>query len=52
MSEKPVVARIQKPIVNQVPASIKPRTFGTAKRKIMLTKKFDTPVPGFEQFYR
>jgi hypothetical protein len=52
MSEKPGVARTRKPIVNQVASSIKPRTFGTAKRKIKLTKKFDTAVPGFEQFYR
>jgi len=31
---------------------VEPRRFGTAKGKVRIGKDFDTPVPGFEEFYR
>jgi len=50
--EKVFIAKSGKPVaqLTRINENVKPRRLGTAKGKIRLTKDFDAPVPGFEEF--
>jgi len=52
--EEVVIARAGKPVarLKRIERKAGPRRFGTAKGKIRIAKDFDSPVPGFEEFYR
>lgn len=52
--EEILIARAGKPVarLSRVERKAEPRRFGTAKGKVRMGKDFDSPVPGFEEFYR
>jgi len=52
--EEILIARSGKPVarLTRVERKVDPRRFGTAKGKVRMGKDFDSPVPGFEEFYR
>lgn len=52
--EEVLIARAGKPVarLTRVERTVEPRRFGTAKGKVRIGKDFDSPVPGFEEFYQ
>ena len=52
--EEVLIARAGKPVarLTRIERKVEPRRFGTAKGKVRISKDFDAPVPGFEEFYR
>jgi prevent-host-death family protein len=52
--EEVLIAKAGKPVARLTRLEIRaePRRFGTAKGKVRISKDFDAPVPGFEEFYR
>jgi len=52
--EEVLIARAGKPVarLTRIERKVEPRRFGTAKGKVRISKDFNAPVPGFEEFYR
>ncbi len=52
--EEVLIARAGKPVarLTRIEQKTEPRRFGTAKGKVRIGKDFDSPVPGFEEFYK
>jgi len=52
--EEVLIARAGKPVarLTGIEHKLEPRRFGTAKRKVRMSRDFDSPVPGFEEFCR
>jgi prevent-host-death family protein len=52
--EEILIAKAGKPVarLTRIDLKAEPRRFGTAKGKVRIGKEFDSPVPGFEEFYR
>jgi len=52
--EEILIARAGKPVarLTRIERKVEPRRFGTAKGKVRIGKDFDSPVPGFEEFYQ
>ena len=51
---KVFITKSGKPVaqLTRITKSVKPRRLGAAKGMVRLTKGFDAPVPGFEEFYK
>jgi prevent-host-death family protein len=51
--EEILIAKAGKPVarLTRIDLRAEPRRFGTAKGKVRIGKEFDSPVPGFEEFY-